>query len=83
MDRTSVFRQSESHRKNYRKQKVHFFQALLQPDAPNLFCHFVAQSFLTKQLIEFNFVEFFILCRSPLNSAAFIKQNKITHASIY
>lgn len=44
-------------------KKFHFFQALLQPDALNIFCQLVAQEFLTKQLILFNLVEFFILCR--------------------
>lgn len=44
-------------------KKFHFFQALLQHDALNIFCQLVAQEFLTKQLILFNLVEFFILCR--------------------
>ena len=55
MDGTSVFRQSESHRKNYSKIKINFFQALLQPDAPNLFCQLVAQVLLIIVLITAEF----------------------------
>lgn len=48
---------------------------------PTYFCQLVAQVFLTKQMILFNSVEFFTLCRSLLNSAAFTKQKKITHGN--
>lgn len=49
----------------------HYFNMIL----PSYFASWWHKIFLTKQLILFNFVEFFILCRSLLNSAASTKQH--------